>query len=102
MSQTLVCNDGREILLDDEDYERAKHYRWMSAKGGAYTEIDGRTISLTHFILGIDEKDYYIKMTSGYAEDGEYITAWSYKHKYDKETDELISKDREAFSRYFK
>lgn len=57
MSQTLVCNDGREILLDDEDYERAKHYRWTSAKGGAYTEIDGRTISLTHFILGIDEKD---------------------------------------------
>lgn len=53
-------------------------------------------------ILGTDEKDYYIKMTSGYddSHDG-YITAVSYKNKYDKETDELISKDREAFSTYY-
>ena len=53
-------------------------------------------------ILGTDEKDYYIKMTSGYddSHDG-YITAVSYKNKYDKETDELISKEREAFSTYY-
>lgn len=52
-------------------------------------------------LLGIDEKDYYVKMTSGYIGEGEFYTSWSYKHKYDKETDELISKEREAFSRYF-
>ena len=53
-------------------------------------------------ILGTDEKDYYIKMTSGYddSHDG-YITAVSYKNKYSKETDELISKDKEAFSTYY-
>lgn len=53
-------------------------------------------------ILGTDEKDYYIKMTSGYddSHDG-YITAVSYKNKYSKETDELISKEREAFSTYY-
>lgn len=53
-------------------------------------------------ILGTDEKDYYIKMTSGYDDSNEgYITAVSYKNKYDKETDELISKEREAFSTYY-
>lgn len=53
-------------------------------------------------LLGTDEKDYYIKMTSGYSEDDEYVYSWSYKNKYDKETDELISKEKEAFSRYMK
>ena len=53
-------------------------------------------------LLGTDEKDYYIVMTSGYSEDGDYYTSWSYKNKYDKETGELISKEREAFSRYMK
>ena len=53
-------------------------------------------------ILGTDEKDYYIKMTSGYDDSNDgYITAVSYKNKYDKETDELISKEREAFSTYY-
>lgn len=53
-------------------------------------------------ILGTDEKDYYIKMTSGYDDSNDgYIMAVSYKNKYDKETDELISKEREAFSTYY-
>lgn len=53
-------------------------------------------------ILGTDEKDYYVKMTSGYSEDDLYIYSWSYKSKYDKETDELISKEKEAYSCYMK
>lgn len=53
-------------------------------------------------LLGTDEKDYYVVMTSGYSEEDDYYTAWSYKSKYDKETGELISKEREAFSRYMK
>ena len=53
-------------------------------------------------LLGTDEKDYYIKMTSGYDEDDNYYYSWSYKNKYDKETDELISKEREAYSSYMK
>lgn len=54
-------------------------------------------------ILGTDEKDYYVVMTSGYDDSDESITyAVSYKYKYDKETGELISKDREAFSTYYK
>lgn len=53
-------------------------------------------------ILGTDEKDYYIVMTSGYDDSNPaYTYAVSYKNKYDKETDELISKDREAFSTYY-
>lgn len=51
-------------------------------------------------LLGIDDKDYYVKMTAGYSEDEDYITSWSYRNKYDKETNELISKEKEAFSRY--
>ena len=54
-------------------------------------------------ILGTDEKDYYIEMTSGYDDSNEnYIYAVSYKNKYSKETGELISKDREAFSTYYR
>ncbi len=53
-------------------------------------------------ILGTDEKDYYIVMTSGYDDGLETVTyAVSYKNKYDKETGELISKEREAFSTYY-
>lgn len=54
-------------------------------------------------ILGTDEKDYYIEMTSGYDDsDDAVIYAVSYKNRYDKETGELISKDREAFSTYYR
>lgn len=54
-------------------------------------------------ILGTDEKDYYIEMTSGYDDSQEnVIYAVSYKNKYSKETGELISKDREAFSTYYR
>lgn len=53
-------------------------------------------------IWGTDEKDYYVKMTSGYSEDETNYYAWSYRNKYDKETDELISKEKEAYSRYLR
>lgn len=53
-------------------------------------------------LLGTDEKDYYIKMESGSSEDGSAIYAVSYKCKYDKETDELISRERESTSTYLK
>lgn len=53
-------------------------------------------------ILGIDEKDYYIKMETGSGEDEYAYYARSYKCKYDKETNELISRDVEAYSTYYK
>lgn len=53
-------------------------------------------------IMGTEERDYYIKMTSGYSEDDDNIYCWTYKNKYDRETDELISKEKEAYSRYSK
>lgn len=54
-------------------------------------------------ILGTDEKDYYIEMTSGYDDSNPAITyAVSYKCKYSKETGELLSKEREAFSTYYR
>ena len=52
-------------------------------------------------ILGTDEKDYYIVMTTGSdTTKPDVIYAVSYKNKYSKETGELISKDREAYSTY--
>ena len=52
-------------------------------------------------ILGTDEKDYYIVMTTGTdTTKPDVIYAVSYKNKYSKETGELISKDREAYSTY--
>jgi len=53
-------------------------------------------------ILGIDEKNYYIKMETGSGEDEVAYYARSYKCKYDKETDELISREIETFSTYYK
>lgn len=53
-------------------------------------------------ILGIDEKDYYIKMETGSGEDEFAYYARSYKCKYDKETDELISREVETYSTYYK
>lgn len=53
-------------------------------------------------ILGTDEKDYYIKMETGKGEDEYAYYARSYKCKYSKETDELLSRDVEAFSTYYK
>lgn len=51
-------------------------------------------------ILGTDEKDYYVKMTSGYSEEELRIYANSYKYKYDKETGEQLSRELEARSSY--
>lgn len=53
-------------------------------------------------IWGTDEKDYYIKMETGTGEDEYAFYARSYKCKYDKETHELISRDVEAYSTYYK
>ncbi|MBO7251100.1 MAG: VanW family protein [Oscillospiraceae bacterium] len=53
-------------------------------------------------ILGTDEKSYYIKMESRYGEDDIAVYARSYKCKYNKETDALISRDLEAYSTYYK
>ncbi len=52
-------------------------------------------------ILGTDEKDYYIKMETTSGEGDTVIYARSYKCKYDKETDELISREVEAYSTYY-
>lgn len=52
-------------------------------------------------LLGTDEKDYYVKMESqivGYETGAMYVK--SFKCKYDKETDELLSRDMEARSTY--
>ncbi len=51
-------------------------------------------------LLGTDERDYYIKMEATSYLEGDYYYACSFKCKYDKETDELISRDREVFSSY--
>ena len=51
-------------------------------------------------ILGTEERDYYIKMESESGWSGGYIYARSYKCKYDRETDELISRELEARSNY--
>lgn len=89
-------------------------------------EVSGGYVNIS--LVGTDEKDYYIKIETKTVEilspqteekhidannnpngyrDGQVIqqpvtgyTVYSYKLKYDKETDELISKDYEATSNY--
>lgn len=51
-------------------------------------------------ILGTDEKDYYIEMTSTRGDTEQRIYSNSYKNKYDKQTGVLLSKELEARSAY--
>ena len=51
-------------------------------------------------ILGTDEKDYYIQMTSTRGDTDLRIYSNSYKNKYDKQTGALLSKELEARSSY--
>lgn len=53
-------------------------------------------------LRGTDEKDYYVKMETTSGGDNLAVYARSYKCKYDKQTDELISREIEAFSTYYK
>ena len=88
-------------------------------------EANGGTVTIT--LMGTDEKDYYVKMeyeilgtssprtieeevsaSSGYR-DGQVkttpytgYTVQTYKLKYNKDTDELISREKEAYSQYSK
>lgn len=55
---------------------------------------------LKMWILGVDDKDYYVKMESVYSSEKKVTYAASYRCKYDKETDELISRELEAHSTY--
>ena len=80
------------------------------------TKTDLKFVNSTHFpimiqaevsdgymkmkMLGTDEKDYYIEMRSSRFEDDYRIYSKSYKFKYDKKTNELLSKDMEALSAY--
>ena len=52
------------------------------------------------WILGVDDKDYYIVMEDYHSTAGGYTYASSYRCKYDKKTDELISRELEARSIY--
>lgn len=51
-------------------------------------------------ILGTEERDYYIEMESEAQWGNSTIHAKSYKCKYDRKTDELISRELEARSNY--
>ena len=53
-------------------------------------------------LLGTDEKDYYVKMETTSGEDELAVYARSFKCKYDKQNDELLSREIEAYSTYYK
>lgn len=52
-------------------------------------------------ILGTDEKDYYLKLEAYSWEEGKITRATSYKHKFDKQTDEDLGRERITFSTYY-
>lgn len=53
-------------------------------------------------LLGTDEKDYYVVMETRSGDDDLAVYARSYKCKYDKTTNELLSREIEAYSTYYK
>ena len=51
-------------------------------------------------LLGTDEKDYYIELESTYGKDSLQSYANVYALKYDKQTKELISREKVSNSAY--
>lgn len=64
------------------------------------SEVSGGYLRMK--ILGTDEKDYYVKLEARSWDEEDVIYANSYKLKYDKETNQLISRDQIARSTYYK
>ena len=54
------------------------------------------------WILGTEERDYYVKMETEVNYGADTIYAKSYKCKYDRQTDELLSRELEARSNYMR
>ena len=50
--------------------------------------------------MGTDEKDYYIKLESRTWTEEDIIYANAYRIKYDKETNEQISRERISYNAY--
>lgn len=63
-------------------------------------EVSDGLVKVT--ILGTEERDYYVEMESEYTIGSSVISAQSYKCKYDRETKELISREKEARSNYMR
>ena len=63
-------------------------------------EVSDGLVKVT--ILGTEERDYYVEMESEYTIGSSTIYAQSYKCKYDRETGELISREKEARSNYMR
>ena len=63
-------------------------------------EVSDGLVKVT--ILGTEERDYYVEMESEHTIGSSSIQAQSYKCKYDRETGELISREKEARSNYMR
>lgn len=51
------CNNSCvEFIYDAEDDEKVRPYMWWSQKKGVFAHINGKTVSLSKYLLGIDEK----------------------------------------------
>jgi hypothetical protein len=63
MELILRNNKKEEIgrgLVSDEDYENVKQYSWYYSNGYVQGRVNGKVISLHHFILGKPEKGYVV------------------------------------------
>lgn len=63
--KSIALSHGKFALVDDEDYERVIQHKWHSDKNAsslglyyAKTKIDGRTVRLHQFVLGIKSVDH--------------------------------------------
>ena len=63
-------------------------------------EVSDGMVKVT--IFGTEERDYYVEMETEYTIGSSTIHAQSYKCKYDRETRELISREKEARSNYMR
>lgn len=50
----LIIN-GNIVHIDGEDFEKVMRYQWHISTGYAYTQIDGKKISLHRFLLKVPE-----------------------------------------------
>lgn len=61
-----VCEkSGITFKFDAEDKERVEAHRWWSQKSGVFAHVDGTTVSLSKFLLGIVEKNTKVLKRNG-------------------------------------
>ena len=60
-SKAIILANGKYVLIDEEDYERANQYNWyLQSKKYASTRINSTVVLMHRFILGVTDPNIHV------------------------------------------